>query len=199
MSLTLTPVASTLSNQNTFLVAKLNLFLGGSLTVMFRPDHENIIFFSWAAMGVEGGVTKCQTDSQWCRPDDYLIGHRRRAPRHILYLCHLPQLSSQPQCIRMEACYPQSVVFAAFGVWQLHPRCGTVSDLPQRRWDAAVMRGPRCILGSSLHIFQHFHSKCETLKVGNGNNYSHRCTTAEENTALIFLIFGQTICVRNDL
>ena len=137
-------------------------------------------------MGVDGGVTKCQTDSQcgdqtttWLVTD---AGLRGTYSTSVTFLNFRPQYH---QPLWMEGCYPQSAVFAAFGLWQLHPRCsGTVSGLPWRRWDAAVMRGPRCILGSSAHIFQHFHSKCETFKLGTGNNYSHRCN-AEENTALI--------------
>ena len=176
--------------------------MGSFPKVVSRPDHENSIFFSWAAMGIEGGVTKYQTDSQ-CgdQTTTWLVTDAGLRGTYCTSVTFLNFRLNHNASLWVEASYPQSVVFAAFGLWRLHPRCGTVSDLPQRRWDAAVMRGPRCILGSSLHIFQHFHSKCETLKLGTGNNYSHWCRAAphwgKHGSHLFSLFLGQTNCGLN--
>ena len=98
------------------------------------------------------------------RPDDYFIGHRRRGSGAYcpsVNFLNFPLNHIGDGC----CCYPRLRALCRF--WALTApsgRCGTVGDLPllcHNRWDAAGMRGPRCILGSSLHIFQHFHSKCE--------------------------------------
>ena len=128
------------------------------------------------------GVTKCQTDRQCAdQTTTWLVTDAGRAPPppHIVPMSPFSStfISTTIRLCWMEAaCYPQSsgVVFAAFGLWQLHPQCGAVSDLPLRGTTVAedadaVMRGPRCILGSSLHIFQPFPLKMwglETLAPG---------------------------------
>ena len=115
-------------------------------------------------LGVEGGVTKCQTDRRRTDQTTTSLVTDAGAPEHIVRLSTSSTFISTTS-VMDGSCYPRLRALCRF--WALTApsgRCGTVGDLPllcHNRWDAAGMRGPRCILGSSLHIFQHFHSKCE--------------------------------------
>ena len=157
-------------------------------------------------LGGHGGGRRCNKvpDRQAvCRPDDYLIGHRRRAPRHILYFCHLPQLSSQPQCISLGG----SLLSSERGVcrfWAL------TAPSPMRDCERppAETLGRCCDARPSLHIgiiiayIPTFPLKMWDLETWHREqlfSLMQSCTTTEENTALICSLFflGQTNCGLN--
>ena len=131
-------------------------------------------------MGLEGaGCNKVPDRQAVWRRDDYLIGHRRwlaPLPLHILYQRHLsPQLSSQ---VHKKALLNGSRLVSSEqqrGVcrfWALTAPSPMRAVWETSRWEAqslvrtedAEMRGPRCILGSSVHIFQPFPLKMWRLE-----------------------------------
>ena len=142
------------------------------------------------------GCNKVPDRQAVCRPDDYLIGHRRRAPRHILYFCHLPQLSSQPQCISLGGSLLSSERCVC-RFWAL------TAPSPMRDCERppAETLGRCCDARPSLHIgiIIAYIPTISTQNVrpwnfGTGNNYSQRCRAAtERKTRLWFVILGQTI------